>query len=95
MRGNAANGSFPERAWFAAWVLARDPVKEARNLPVGAEKARRIADPLQFRIRKACVECSMANRMDWPFLAAAPAFRHGVMPLDALAERAGAEPACR
>ena len=67
--------------------------EEARNLFVRPKAAQLAPDPLQLGIGKTRVEGAVADRMDRLPVPPATALRNRVMPLDALSQRAGAEPA--
>ena len=73
-------------------ILGRNPIKESRDFGVGAQRAERPADPLQFGIGKAGVKDAVADRVNRLPFASAAALRHRVMPFDPRAQRAGAEP---
>jgi hypothetical protein len=74
-------------------ILALDPDEEAGDLRVETQRRDILTKSLQLAIGKARVKRLVTDRMDRNLRPTAAAFRDRMMPIDALTERAGAEPA--
>ena len=73
--------------------LVGDPTQKAGHFWVGVQRDRRFCISFQIQIREACMDRSMADRMDRNCVPSAAALRQRMMPFNPAAERSGAEPA--